>query len=191
MWRESTDGRGVLVDWLADNISRDLEVLPSRESTVVNITYTAASPEFAAAVANAFAQAYAKVNLGMRVAPARQYAEFFEQQGAVARQRLEKAQKELSDYQKTNGITSVDNRLDVEMAKLNDISAQLTALQSMSTEARSKRGASRQEVLAEVMQSPLVQTIKADISRLEGKIGESSVIYGAAHPITQSGWLLI
>ncbi len=185
-WREATDGKGVLIDWLAASLQRNLEVLPSRESNVINVTFTAASPEFAAAVANAYAQAYAKVNVSLRVGPARQYSEFFEQQGEAARARLEKAQRELSEYQKANGITSLDDRLDVETTKLNELSAQLTAVQSISAESRSKRASGRQDVLMDVMQNPLVQSLKADVARTEAKLSEAASRYGSAHPAVGS-----
>ncbi len=186
MWRDSTGSKGVLSDWLASSLQTKLEVLPSRESSVVNITFSGNTPEYAAAVANAFAQAYINVSLGLRVGPARQYASFFEQQGKVALDRLETAQRALSDYQKASGITALDDRLDFESAKLNETSAQLTVLQGIATDSRSKRNSARTDTVAEVMQSQLVNQLKADIARLEGKINESSINLGSAHPLTRS-----
>ena len=186
IWQNATGGKGLMIDWMAASMQSKLEVLPSRESSVINITYTGTSPEFAAAVANAFAQAYINVSLGLRVGPARQYAAFFEQQGKVALDRLETAQRALSDYQRDNGITSVDDRVDFENAKLNDTSAQLTMLQGTATESRSKRLNGRTETVAEVMQSPLINQLKADVARLEGKLDESNVTFGSAHPLTRS-----
>ena len=66
--------------WLAELLQKKLEVKPARESNVINIAYTGGDPDFAAAVANAFAQAYLDVNLDLKLAPARQYAAFFEEQ---------------------------------------------------------------------------------------------------------------
>lgn len=185
-WRDATNGQGVLVDWLAASLQSKLEVVPSRESSVINITFSGSTPQFAAAAANAFAQAYINVSLGLRVGPARQYATFFEQQGKVARDRLEAAQKALSSYQKESGITALDDRLDYENAKLSETSSQLTALQAQATESRSKRANGRTDTVVDVMQSPLINQLKADIARLEGKINESNVNYGSAHPVTRS-----
>ena len=88
-WQEATQGKGQLVDWLATLLQKNLDVKPSRESNVINISYTGTNPEFSAAVANAFAQAYMNVNLDLRLAPARQYAAFFEEQTKAAREKLE------------------------------------------------------------------------------------------------------
>lgn len=183
-WRDATQGQGNITDWLANLLQRNLDVRPSRESNVININYTGTDPEFAAAVANAFAQAYIDVNLDLRVAPARQYATFFDEQTKSARDKLEKAQQALSDYQQKNGITSTDERLDFETAKLNETSSQLTSVQGQTTDSQSKRQTSKSDTIAEVMQSPLINGLKADIARLEGKLNDSNVNLGKNHPQT-------
>lgn len=184
-WQEATEGKGQLVDWLANLLQKKLDVKPSRESNVINITYTGTDPEFAAAVANAFAKAYIDVNLDLRLAPARQFAAFFEEQTKTMRANLEKAQQALSDYQQKNGITSADERVDFETAKLNETSSQLTGVQGQTTDSQSKRQNAKADTIAEVMQSPLINGLKSDIARLESKLNESNVNLGKNHPQTQ------
>lgn len=184
-WQEETQGRGQLVNWLADLLQRKLDVKPARESNVINISYSGADPDFTAAVANAFAQAYLDVNLDLKLAPARQYATFFEEQTKQMRDKLEKAQKALSTYQQNNGIVSADDRLDYETAKLNETSSQLTGIQGQTTDSQSKRGGVKADTVAEVMQSPVIQSLKADIARLDAKLQESNVNLGKNHPQTQ------
>jgi chain length determinant protein EpsF len=184
-WQEATEGRGELVDWLSNLLQKKLDVKPSRESNVINIDYTGNDPAFAAAVANAFAQGYINVNLDLRLAPARQYAAFFDEQTKTAREKLETAQKALSNYQQTHGITSTDERLDFETAKLNETSSQLTGVQGLTTDSQSKRASKQGDTVSEVMQSPLINGLKADIARLEAKLTESSGNLGKNHPQTQ------
>ncbi len=184
-WQEATEGKVQLIDWLASLLKRNLDVKPSRESNVISINYTATDPDFAAAVANAFAQAYISVNLDLQVAPAREYAAFFEDQTKTAREKLEKAQLALSDYQQKNGITAADDRLDYENAKLNDISSQITGIQGQITDSQSKRQNAKSDTVAEVMQSGLVNGLKVDIARLEARLTESSINLGKNHPQTQ------
>lgn len=184
-WQEATQGKGQLRDWLATLLQKNLDVKPSRESNVINVNYTGADPEFAAAVANAFAQAYMDVNLELRVAPARQFAAFFDEQTKAARSKLEAAQQALSDYQQANGITSADERMDFETAKLNETSSQLTGVQALTTDSQSKRQSTKADTVAEVMQSPLVNGLKADIARLEAKLIEASGNLGKNHPQIQ------
>ena len=184
-WQEDTQGKGQLIDWLANLLQKKLDVKPSRESNVININYTGTDPDFAAAVANAFAQAYMDVNLDLRLAPARQYAAFFEEQTKAAREKLEAAQSALSTYQQENGITSADERMDFETAKLNETSSQLTGVQGQTTDSQSKRQNARPDTIAEVIQSPLINSLKADVARAEAKLNESNVNLGKNHPQTQ------
>ncbi|MDP2706628.1 MAG: chain length determinant protein EpsF, partial [Burkholderiales bacterium] len=121
-WLEDTDGKGKIEVWLAGLLQKKLDVKPSRESNVINISYTAVDPGFASAIANAFAQAYIDTTIELKVEPAKQYARWFEEQGKTLRDNLEKAQNRLSEYQQQKGIVASDERLDNETAKLNELS---------------------------------------------------------------------
>ena len=78
-WRDATKGKGTIDSWLATALRRNLDVRPSRESNVINVSFTGIDPRFAALIANAFADAYVATNLDLRVEPARQYASFFDE----------------------------------------------------------------------------------------------------------------
>jgi len=185
-WIEATDGEGDLTVWLVELLKKKLDVRPSRESNVITIEYTGVEPEFTAAMANAFAQAYIDVNLELKVDPARQYAKWFEGQTKLVREKLEQAQKALSAYQQKTGIVATDERLDHEVAKLNELSTQLTIVQAQTSDSNSKRkSAENPEMLAEVMQNPVINSLKTDIARLEAKLQESNVNLGRNHPQTK------
>ncbi len=181
-WQQATGGKGSQQDWLANSLLRQLRVEPSRESNVINIEFTGNDPTFAATVANAFARAYIDVNLELRVAPAREFAKFFEEQTKSARERLEAARSALTTYQQENGITAADERLDFETARLNEISSQLTQIQGQTTDSQSKRASGASDTVAEVIQNPVINGLKADIARLQGKLDESSANLGRNHP---------
>src|SRR5437879_11984578 len=182
-WLESTQGKGSLVAWRAGALQKKLDVKPSRESNVIDISYRAGDAAFAAAVANAFAQAYIDASIELRTEPARQYARWFGEQDQGLRENVLKAQARLSEYQQNYGILASDERLDSETAKLNDLSAQLTVVQGQTAEARSKqRSGSAANTLPEVVQNPLIHTLKADIARQEAKLQEVAGNLGKNHP---------
>lgn len=184
-WMSATQGRGALESWLAESLQKNLDVRPSRESNVINITFTGNTAESTAEIANAFAQAYLDVNLALKTEPARLYAVWFEEQTKASRVKLEDAQARLSSFQQKAGIVSSDERTDYETAKLGELSSQLTAVQGETTDSQSKR-AGRGDTVAEVMQSPLINGLKSDVARLESKVQEMSVNLGANHPMRQS-----
>lgn len=182
-WLEATEGKGKLEVWLANRLQKKLNVNPSRESNVINIGYTATDPGFAAAVANAFTQAYLETNIELKVEPAKQYALWFGQQGNALRAQVEKSQARLSKYQRSHRIVASDERLDIETAKLNELSTQLTIVQGQTADAQSKqRSGSASDTLPEVVQNPLIQNLKAEIARQEAKLQELAGNLGKNHP---------
>jgi len=184
-WQEATQGRGSMAVWVADALQARLDVRPARESNVINISFKGSDPEMSAKIVNAFAQAYLDIHLALKTEPARIYAEWFEQQAKASRAKLESAQERLSNYQQKAGIVTSDERMDYETAKLGAISAQLTEVQGITTDSQSKRS-NRADTVAEVMQSPLINGLKADIGRLEAKVQEADVKLGPNHPQMQS-----
>ncbi len=180
-WQEKTAGVGSFEAWLAGLLQAGLEVRPSRESSVISFSYEAADPNFAAAIANAFVQSYINTTLELRIEPARQFGALFEAQAKLARERLEAAQTRLSAYQKEKGLIATDERLDVENARLNELSSQLVAVQTMSAEASSRK-AKASSSSQEVLNNPVVSTLKAEMSRQEARLKELNSRLGSAHP---------
>lgn len=184
-WQEATDGQGTIEQWLGTVFQKALDVKPSRESNIVSVSYKAADPKVAAALANAFVQAYLETNIEMRVEPARLYSSFFEQRAKDARDALEKAQSKLSDFQKEKGIIATDERLDVENSRLNELSSQYVALQSLASDSVSRQAAARgngADRMQEVLNNPLIAGLKADQARLEAKLQELTAKLGDKNP---------
>ncbi len=184
-YEESTGGQGPIELWLARLLQRYLEVKPARDSNVLEISYTGVDPKFAAIIANAFAKAYIDTSLAMRVEPARQYASWFDGQIKILRDNLERAQTSLSDFQRKSNIVATDERIDVENARLSELSTQLVTLQTQSADSRSRQNqvrAGSSDTMQEVLSHPLVQGLRADIARLEAKLQDLRAQYGKNHP---------
>lgn len=184
-WQDETGGQGNLEVWLAETFKKKLDVRPSRESNVIAVAYSAPDPRFAAVLANAFVKAYLDTSLELRVDPAKQYSSFFETRSKEARETLEQAQARLSEYQKDKGIIAADERLDVETARLNELSSQLVALQAISAESGSRQAQASGksgDKLQEVLNNPVIGTLKSDISRMEGRLQELNSRLGDSHP---------
>lgn len=175
---------GAVAGLEVQGLQKGLDVKPVRDSNLININFTGADPDYAAAAANAFAQSYINVNVDLRVAPARQNATFFDEQARAARDKLKVAQLAVTRYQQKNGITANDERLDFEIAKLNETSSQLTEVQGQTTDSQTKRKSGKSDTVSEVMQSALINDLKADIARLEAKLTEGNVNLGKNHPQT-------
>jgi len=185
-WQEASEGKGTLESYYATFLQKKLDIKPSRESNVININYSAADPQFAAAVANAFSQAYIDTSIELRVEPARQYSAWFEERQKGLRANLEKAQGKLSAFQQAKGIVVTDERaMDAETARLNELTTQLTLAQAQKSDASSRQKSGTSELSLEVLQNPLIQSLKAEIARSESRLSEISSNLGKNHPQVQ------
>ena len=184
-WQQEASGVGAIEQWLAELLRKKLDVKPSRASNVIQIEYKSADARFAATLANSFAQAYIDTTLELRVDPAKQFAGFFDTQSKEAREALEHAQTRLSSFQREKGIIAADERLDVENARLNELSSQLVQIQAIASESSSRQaqaqGASG-ERMQEVINNALIAGLKADLTRNEAKLQELNSKYGSKHP---------
>lgn len=183
-WLAASNGQGSFEAWAANLLKGNLKVAPARESNIIGISYIAQDPAFAAALANAFANAYVQTVLELRVSPAKQYNAFFEEQTKDLRHNLEVAQAKLSAYQKEHGILATDERMDVENQRLNELSSQLVAAQSLSAESRSRNAAATNSpgTLQDTINNPVVSGLRADLSRQRAKLQELGANLGDNHP---------
>jgi chain length determinant protein EpsF len=184
-WKDSTGGRGDITDWIGQMLKKTVVVTPSRDSSVVEISMTWSDPKTAAVLANAFAQAYIDTNIELKVDPAKQYATWFDERSRALRADLEAKQKRLSDYSAETGIVaSNDGRLDVENQRLNELTTQLLTIQALrqDSQSRQRQAGGDGDSMAEVLQSPYISSLKADLSRAEAKLSDIASNVGKNHP---------
>jgi len=182
---------GNIEDWIADSLLKELEIKPSRDSSVMQVDFTYPDPQMAANIVNAFADAYIQTGMELQAQPAKLSADWFDSQMASLRNNLEHAQSVLSTYQQQHGIVATDDRLDLEGARLADLSKQLVDNQARTSELQSrkdlladtvKQGKSL-ESLQEVLSNPVIQSLKGDLARAEAKFAELSKRLDINHPL--------
>jgi len=179
-YMESTEGQGTVEQWLVELLQQKLSVEPSRESSIIAIGFSGTDPDFSARVANAFAKSYIETNLDLRVAPAKLTAAWFNQQITQLRDNLDQAQQKLTAYQREKGIVESDERLDVETRRMADLAGQMVSAQSVAFDASSRTHDSSS--LPEVINNPVVQSLKAQVAQGEGKLAEMAKRVGENHP---------
>ena len=186
---EDRDAAGSINDWLAEKLLQKLTVRSSRDSNVISIDVEADAPVLAARTANAFADSYIQTSLDLRIDPAKRQALWFDDQLQNLRRALQSSQQRLSQYQQQRKIVGTDDRLDVENAKLNEIASQLVTAQTAMYDAESRQKQVTQalqrnqlEELPDILGNGLLQSMKADLVRAEGKLAQVEQRYGKNHP---------
>jgi succinoglycan biosynthesis transport protein ExoP len=183
-WSDATDGVGDIRSWLFNSMSKALDITPSRDSNLITITYTTASAQFAATVANTYAQAYIDTVLDMRVSPAGESAAWFKDRVETLRQEVDRAQVALSDYRREKGILGDSQaRLGTENTRLDELTNQLTIAQAQNADVDSRSVRSGDlSSSPEVMQNSLVQSLRAQVADTRARIQDAGSRLGQNHP---------
>src|SRR6266404_1247380 len=190
-WRSRTDGQGDITVWIADFLLQNKVVVgtgKTKNGNVINIAVKWSDAKLAAAIANAFAQAAIDVNIDLKTEPAKQFAKWFDQRSMALRAALQAKQKLLSDYESATGISTTDEKLDVENARLAELSTQLVDIQGQrqDSQSRQRQVSGNNESLPEVLQSPVVAKLKSDLSDAEARQADIAGRLGKNHPDYQA-----
>lgn len=180
-----TNGQGDIREWQAQQLLRKLDVSPSRESNLLKITFSAAEPQQAASIANAFASSYEEMSVHLRVDPSRKAAAYFNDQIKELRNKFEEAQRKVAAYQQQNGIVSVDQNFDVETLRLNELSNRLALAQTQTMEAVSRRtevSGRQAHNSPDVAANPIVQDLRMKLTAAEAKLAVLSETLTENHP---------
>jgi len=188
-WEKDTGGAGSIEDWIAAALLEEL-VVDTSAGNVLLLQYTARDPRFAARVANTFAKAYLDTALQLRTEPTREAAEWFDEQVKILRVQLDRSQSKLNAFQKQKGLLAPDDRLDIEAARLSALTTQLLTARNATYDAVSRhqqameivRSGASPEAIPDVLSNTYINGLKADLSRAEARLEESSAVLGENHP---------
>ena len=171
----------------ADALSARLQANRVRGSQLVDISYESADPNFAAKVANAFAENYVEENLKLKIASLEKSAEWIA--GEVARQAalVTSSEAALAEYKDKTGASSLDSSQNIVVARL-------TALNNSATQARTDRiqkeslwkqiQAAGDDVdsISSVLANSSVQSLKGQVATLEQERSRMAERYGERYP---------
>lgn len=150
--------------FLAQNIigNTSVDLVPS--TTIMQISYTASSPNEARQIAGLLRDTYLQETLNERKSTAGRTADWYDEQSNKALSRLRDAEKNRNDFAKANGIVLDSNNVDVE-------SSQLATLMTESTQAKL-------QAPAQVAQQSGVSTL----AQIDQQIAQASMTLGPNHP---------
>jgi len=182
-------GEGDIREWIARGLLKKLEVAPSSESSVLQISFSAPDAHTAADVANAFGDAYQDVSVHLKVDPSKKAALYFNDQIKALRVKFEQAQQRVTAFQQENGIVSADQATDLETTRLNELSNQLALAQAQALEAASRRAGSGGRLAQEspdVIANPLVQNLRVQLATAETELAGLGRTLTEHHPQYQA-----
>jgi chain length determinant protein EpsF len=188
-WEKVTGGLGQIDEWIAAQLLVKLEIDTSA-SNLLLVNFASDDARFATHVANGFAKAYLDTVLTLRTEPTREAAAWFEGQLKALRSQVSQAQARLNAYQKEKSILVEDTRLDVESARLTELSTQLLAARNATYDAMARHkhateivqsGASA-DALPDVLSSSHIAALKSELGRAEARLEMDTAVLGPNHP---------
>jgi len=104
--------------WAAQLIIDNTKAKLLEDSNILEITYTAPTPDNAKAVADALRKAYIDYSLTFKRETAERNAEWFSAQADKAKAAMDAAIAAESNYEKANGLVMANDKLDMDSARL-------------------------------------------------------------------------
>jgi polysaccharide biosynthesis transport protein len=117
----SKDDRRDFRSWAADIIARNTKVKPLKDSTILEISYSANNPKAAKDVADALLKSYVDTAVALRTEDASRTAQWYEGELQKLKAKLDEAVTDESAYERANGLQMANDRMDVESERLQSL----------------------------------------------------------------------
>jgi succinoglycan biosynthesis transport protein ExoP len=182
-WEKNKKDGETFEEFATTQVKNRISIEPPKSGNVITIRASDRSPEAAKEYANAFADAYIKTVLDLRVQPAREYAKWFSERVEKLRMQLDMKQSKMIEFKRESGLSNLNEQLDIENTKLQQLAIQLAGAQARSIEARSKTSGSIDSgATTDANNSPVVQSLRLEVARRSAILQELSKRYGQSHP---------
>jgi polysaccharide biosynthesis transport protein len=157
---------------LIDAYIERLEITPVQGTRLVKIAFSTPDPELAARVANIHARAYLEQGIELRSHANDEARHFLQEKLAELKERVGKSEAALNRYRQDRGIISLDNRDNIVVDRLADLNKRLTEAEAdrIGLEAQTRLiHKDAYNALPAVIDNRLIQTLKIELTRLEGE----------------------
>lgn len=178
---------------LIKGISEDTKAVSRRNSRVIEVSYSADSPEKARDYANAIVRSYIALSAEIASNAARSRSEQYNAQLEKLRAEVNRIQDELTAFQQKVGILNVNEREDVANAEIGSLTTSLVQLQNQRQEALARQQSidsllrgNRAENVPEIGALPAVSDLKARLSDVDRRLTEARSVLGPNHPRTRA-----
>jgi len=157
-----------------------LEISPVRNSHLVHVSWVSPDPQLAAQVANAVTDSYIQFNMQSQFSTTDQASEFLADQIGELRKEIAAHEGSLQSYGESKRIVSIDDSNNITIKALGEVAQERTAAQTALARAEASYRAvqaSKPEALREVLESQLIDRLKAEHAELEVQYSEKARLF--------------
>jgi len=170
-------------------IGNNLVASPSRNSTIINISFTSPDRQLSQNVVNTFAQEFIHWRMEKKLEASQLARDFLMKQIDRAKINLENAEEELNRFAKQAGIVSLDSKLNSVYRQLEELNSALAVAE---TDLIGKKAVYRQAVkdgpshLPQVLESKLVADLKNQYATLRSECDDLNVTFHDDYPAVKA-----
>ena len=167
-----------------------LTVSQVKRSQVINISFESINPKLAALLANKLADKYIIGQLQAKFDATKKATDWLNDQLGDLKKKVEQSELAVESYRKTHNLIEVSKGTGVSQQQLTEINSQLIVSRALRAEAEAKyqqieaiaRSGKDIDSVADVLNSPLIGTLRSQESEVQRKYSEMLVEYGPRHP---------
>lgn len=175
---------------IAEIVRASIEVIPVKDTRVVNILYTDKNPRIAKMITDALVEAYIEETLEIKLSGTKQSLKWMTNKAELERKKLEEAEQKIQQYMREHNLVTLENRLAVYPEKLSRFSTDLSSAEARRKEledlheqiVRAENSPDSLETIPLFAENQNLQSLKEQILKAEQKIKELSKKYGPKHP---------
>lgn len=159
-----------------DSLLSNLNVLNDGRSYTIYISYHAKNPEYSAAVANAFGEAYLNYQIDLQTSATRRVSDWLGGKLTSLRATLEQSERAAADFREKSGLVKA-NGMTLQSQQIAALNAELATLRGKLAGAEARLAtaieASKNNsgvALSEILNSPAILALRTEQSRIERNI---------------------
>ncbi|MFH1624287.1 MAG: GumC family protein [Pseudomonadota bacterium] len=190
--REARISQDREVNYLIEAYLQKLRVGPVRNSRLVNISFEGHDPELITRIVHTHAKLYIEQNLERKLNASREALTWINSRIRETKIKLEESEQALQRYREKNNLVSIDfeERHNIIIQELNNLNTALTTAKTkrmgMENLYNELRKLSKDPLMIEslpaVVNNYLIQQLKTEYVKLQGRYSDLSQKFGPDHP---------
>jgi capsular exopolysaccharide synthesis family protein len=167
------------------SLQSQISVKRDTASRLINVSFTSHDPVLSAAVTNAVVRTFIDRSYETRHAAIMESTAWLAKQLDDIRGNMERANRELSEFQRVSGIADVDQNRSTFTEQMGELSRQKTQAEGERIQIESYLQKSRHssiETLPQVQSNQVVQILTQRLGETRAELSQTLAVYGKQHP---------
>jgi capsular exopolysaccharide synthesis family protein len=166
-----------------------IAVIPVTGSRLVDITFNARDPKFAALAVNTLVDEYVDQNLALKLQGTQNMIDWLEQEVSKQQLKVQDSERALAEYRDRQNALSLDDKQNIVLSRLNKLNDDVMTSRTkkaqkevLYNQIKAIAAGQSPETIPSVAQSPAVQTAKARVIEAQRTRAALAEKYGDKHP---------